>query len=61
MLFGTYRNPESFEAEAGFWHGASKRMAAMLAFRDVSRMSARSVEHDVAQRATATSTASRAA
>jgi len=36
MLFGTFRNPESFPAQYGFWNGASARMGAMLAGRDVS-------------------------
>jgi sterol desaturase/sphingolipid hydroxylase (fatty acid hydroxylase superfamily) len=36
MLFGTYRNPETFPAEYGFWQGASKRVGAMLIGRDVS-------------------------
>ena len=39
MLFGTYRNPEAGEEprEAGFADGASSRIGAMLAFRDVSQ------------------------
>lgn len=36
MIFGTYRNPETFEGSAGFWDGASSQIAAMLAGRDVS-------------------------
>jgi sterol desaturase/sphingolipid hydroxylase (fatty acid hydroxylase superfamily) len=39
LLFGTFHNPESFAAEAGFHDGASRRIADMLAFRDVSRAS----------------------
>jgi sterol desaturase/sphingolipid hydroxylase (fatty acid hydroxylase superfamily) len=35
MLFGTFRNPERFELEAGFYDGASARVGAMLAFRDL--------------------------
>jgi sterol desaturase/sphingolipid hydroxylase (fatty acid hydroxylase superfamily) len=35
IVFGTFANPASFEAEAGFWDGASKRMGAMLLGRDV--------------------------
>jgi len=35
LLFGTFRNPERFEPEAGFWDGASRRIGAMLALRDV--------------------------
>ena len=36
MLFGTYRNPETFEGEAGFYDGASARVGDMLLGRDVS-------------------------
>jgi sterol desaturase/sphingolipid hydroxylase (fatty acid hydroxylase superfamily) len=36
ILFGTFRNPASFPAEAGFWDGASSRVGAMLLGRDVS-------------------------
>jgi sterol desaturase/sphingolipid hydroxylase (fatty acid hydroxylase superfamily) len=38
MVFGTYRNPQPGDEprEAGFSDGASSRVAAMLAFRDVS-------------------------
>jgi sterol desaturase/sphingolipid hydroxylase (fatty acid hydroxylase superfamily) len=35
MLFGTYRNPRTWTAQAGFWDGASKRTFAMLFGRDV--------------------------
>lgn len=35
MIFGTFRNPERFEPEAGFYDGASARVGAMLAFRDL--------------------------
>lgn len=37
MLFGTFRNPDTFEQEAGFYHGASKRIPEMLVFQDVSK------------------------
>ena len=37
MLFGTFRNPEGYETEAGFYDGASARVVEMLMFRDVSR------------------------
>jgi len=39
MLFGTFRNPQAdaVPREAGFYDGASTRIAEMLAFRDVSR------------------------
>jgi sterol desaturase/sphingolipid hydroxylase (fatty acid hydroxylase superfamily) len=35
VVFGTFRNPPAFEAEAGFWDGASRRLGALLAGRDV--------------------------
>ncbi len=37
MVFGTFRNPSRFEAEAGFYDGASRRIGAMLLGRDVTR------------------------
>lgn len=37
LVFGTFRNPERFEAEVGFWDGASSRVGAMLLAKDVSR------------------------
>ena len=36
MIFGTYRNPEMFEGEVGFYDGASARVGDMLLGRDVS-------------------------
>jgi sterol desaturase/sphingolipid hydroxylase (fatty acid hydroxylase superfamily) len=36
MIFGTYRNPETFEGAAGFYDGASARLVDMLLGRDVS-------------------------
>jgi sterol desaturase/sphingolipid hydroxylase (fatty acid hydroxylase superfamily) len=35
ILFGTFNNPKTFEAELGFWNGASKRLGAMMLLRDV--------------------------
>jgi sterol desaturase/sphingolipid hydroxylase (fatty acid hydroxylase superfamily) len=35
ILFGTFRNPATFQAEAGFWDGASTKVGAMLLGRDV--------------------------
>jgi sterol desaturase/sphingolipid hydroxylase (fatty acid hydroxylase superfamily) len=36
LIFGTWRNPASFPAEAfGFWDGASSKLGAMLIGRDV--------------------------
>lgn len=37
MVFGTFKNPERFEPEAGFYPGASHRVGAMLIGRDVTR------------------------
>lgn len=37
MLFGTFRNPLTREHETGFYDGASRRVAEMLLFKDVSR------------------------
>ncbi len=36
ILFGTFHNPQEFARETGFYHGASRRVAEMLCFRDVS-------------------------
>ena len=46
MLFGTFRNPNGYEYETGFWHGASARVADMLLLRDVSSPMARSAVDD---------------
>ena len=35
MIFGTFRNPESWEGRAGFDAEASRRIGAMLLFQDV--------------------------
>jgi len=35
QLFGTWKNPKTFEHENGFYHGASSRMVDMLMFKDV--------------------------
>lgn len=35
MIFGTFRNPESFEPEQGYWDGASAHYGAMLIGRDL--------------------------
>ena len=40
MLFGTFRNPATFEGEAGFDQPASGRLGAMLAFVDVNETGA---------------------
>ncbi len=36
ILFGTFRNPDTYEIETGFYPGASARILDMLRFRDVS-------------------------
>jgi sterol desaturase/sphingolipid hydroxylase (fatty acid hydroxylase superfamily) len=36
IIFGTFRNPEGFQREHGFYPGASERLPEMIAFRDVS-------------------------
>jgi sterol desaturase/sphingolipid hydroxylase (fatty acid hydroxylase superfamily) len=36
MVFGTFKNPERWDGKAGFYDGASQRVGAMLAGRDVS-------------------------
>jgi sterol desaturase/sphingolipid hydroxylase (fatty acid hydroxylase superfamily) len=36
IAFGTFRNPERFAEEAGFWDGASAKIGSMLLGRDVS-------------------------
>lgn len=36
IVFGTFRNPEGYEMETGFYDGASSRIGEMLLFRDVS-------------------------
>lgn len=36
IVFGTFRNPATFEGEVGFWNGASSKVADMLLARDVS-------------------------
>jgi sterol desaturase/sphingolipid hydroxylase (fatty acid hydroxylase superfamily) len=35
VVFGTYRNPETFPAQYGFWDGASSRVGSLLVGRDV--------------------------
>lgn len=35
MLFGTFRNPEGYALETGFYDGASERVLDMVLFRDV--------------------------
>lgn len=37
LVFGTFRNPRTFEGDTGFWDGASSQVGAMLLGADVSR------------------------
>jgi len=37
MIFGTFKNPKSFQKETGYYLGASNRIKDMLLFRDVSK------------------------
>lgn len=37
MLFGTFRNPNGYEVDTGFYDGASKRVIDMLLFKDVAK------------------------
>jgi sterol desaturase/sphingolipid hydroxylase (fatty acid hydroxylase superfamily) len=37
MLFGTFRNPDRWQGEAGFWDGASAQLGDLLLGRDVTR------------------------
>jgi sterol desaturase/sphingolipid hydroxylase (fatty acid hydroxylase superfamily) len=37
IVFGTFKNPKTFEGEAGFYDGASTRVVDMMLGRDVSR------------------------
>ena len=35
MLFGTFRNPREWNAQSGFWHGASSRLGDLLLGKNV--------------------------
>lgn len=39
-LFGTFKNPEDYQGENGFYDGASARVGDMLMFRDVTKQEA---------------------
>jgi hypothetical protein len=43
MLFGTFRNPDRWYGEAGFWNGASGQLGSLLLGRDVTRPDAEPV------------------
>lgn len=36
IIFGTFKNPDGYEHETGFYHGASNKVKDMLLFRDIS-------------------------
>jgi len=36
ILFGTFDNPQGYEVETGFYHGASEKIGDMLLFRNIS-------------------------
>lgn len=36
LIFGTFKNPNNYEEETGFYNGASARVLDMLSFKDVS-------------------------
>lgn len=38
IVFGTFRNPETFDDEVGYWKGASTRIWDMLLMRDVTSL-----------------------
>lgn len=48
LVFGTFRNPEGFNPETGFYDGASRRVLDMHLFRDVSRSRAPEAERAAA-------------
>ncbi len=43
LLFGTFRNPQEFAGQTGFYRGASNRLWDMLLMRDVTRPPAAAV------------------
>jgi sterol desaturase/sphingolipid hydroxylase (fatty acid hydroxylase superfamily) len=46
MVFGTFKNPKTWQGEAGFHDGASARMGQMLLGRDVSKQASSPVESE---------------
>jgi sterol desaturase/sphingolipid hydroxylase (fatty acid hydroxylase superfamily) len=58
MLFGTFNNPKTWEAEAGFYSGGSERVLEMLAGKDISYGETRAISpaaHKSSRRRTASS------
>ncbi|WP_420401861.1 sterol desaturase family protein [Flagellimonas sp.] len=39
ILFGTFKNPKSYQHETGFYHGASAKVWQMLTFKDLNKKS----------------------
>ncbi len=37
MMFGTFKNPKTYEHETGFYEGASSRIFEMLTFKDINK------------------------
>lgn len=37
IIFGTFKNPKSYEHEAGFYMGASSKIWSMMSFKDISQ------------------------
>jgi sterol desaturase/sphingolipid hydroxylase (fatty acid hydroxylase superfamily) len=50
MVFGTYRNPVTWDGEVGFYLGASGRIVDMLLGRDVSQPPRRAVAAEASRR-----------
>ena len=48
MMFGTFRNPKTYEHDTGFYDGASSRLLDMLAFRDINKIKSESLDHESA-------------
>ncbi|MES9991810.1 MAG: sterol desaturase family protein [Candidatus Thiodiazotropha sp.] len=52
MLFGTFRNPQGYEYESGFYAGGSERIVEMLMFKDINDRETGYLESPVTRRAT---------
>lgn len=42
IIFGTFRNPKTYEQEIGFYEGASSKIFEMLTFQDINKVSSKS-------------------
>jgi sterol desaturase/sphingolipid hydroxylase (fatty acid hydroxylase superfamily) len=49
MLFGTYDNPKTWDAPAGFYSGGSRRMFDLLIGRDINQEAPTALEHSAAE------------